>query len=99
MIADDIELARRLYQFVGEHELLEQGSLALSIATFRFVPEELQRRAHGDKAVTDYRNELNARICTASRRGGRAFVSNAQLEGRNMLRARIVNFRTPLSQM
>jgi aromatic-L-amino-acid decarboxylase len=99
MIADDIALAHRLHESVGEQELLEQGSVALSISTFRFVPADLRRRSHGDKAVTEYLNELNARIATALRLSGSAFVSNAHIEDRFMLRACIVNFRTTLADV
>ena len=99
MIADDIELAHRLHEFVGEQELLEQGTVSLSIATFRFVPADLRRRSRGDKAVTDYLNELNARIATALRLSGRAFVSNAHIDDRYLLRACIVNFRTTLADV
>jgi len=99
MIADDIALAHRLHEFVGEQELLEQGSVALSISTFRFVPADLRGRSRGDKAVTDYLNELNARIATALRLSGKAFVSNAHVEDRFMLRACIVNFRTTLDDV
>ena len=99
MIADDIELAHRLHDFVGEQELLEQGTVSLSITTFRFVPADLRERSVGDRAVTDYLNELNARIATALRLSGRAFVSNAHIEDRFMLRACIVNFRTTLADV
>jgi glutamate/tyrosine decarboxylase-like PLP-dependent enzyme len=99
MIADDIELAHRLHEFVGKRELLEQGTIALSISTFRFVPADLRRRSRGDKAVTEYLNELNARIATALRLSGKAFVSNAHIEDRYMLRACIVNFRTTLDDV
>ena len=99
MIADDIELAHRLHEFVGKQELLEQGTVSLSISTFRFVPADLRRRSRGDKAVTDYLDELNARIATALRLSGGAFVSNAHIEDRYMLRACIVNFRTTLADV
>ena len=99
MIADDIALAHRLHEFVGDQELLEQGTVALSISTFRFVPADLRRRSRGDRAVTDYLNELNARIATALRLSGRAFVSNAHIGDRFMLRACIVNFRTTLADV
>ncbi|MFL5484987.1 MAG: pyridoxal phosphate-dependent decarboxylase family protein [Gemmatimonadaceae bacterium] len=100
MIADDIELARRLHDFVGEQELLEQGTLSLSISTFRFVPADLRARAAaGDAKTEDYLNELNARIATALRLSGRAFVSNAHFGDRYMLRACIVNFRTTLADV
>ena len=99
MIADDIELAHRLHDFVGEQELLEQGTVSLSITTFRFVPADLRERSVGDRAVTDYLNELNARIATALRLSRRAFVSNAHIEDRFMLRTCIVNFRTTLADV
>jgi aromatic-L-amino-acid/L-tryptophan decarboxylase len=99
MIADDIELAHRLHEFVGQQELLEQGTISLSISTFRFVPRDLQSRSTGDTTVTDYLNELNARIATSLRLSGRAFVSNAHIEDRFMLRACIVNFRTTLNDV
>ncbi|MEO8580745.1 MAG: aminotransferase class V-fold PLP-dependent enzyme [Gemmatimonadales bacterium] len=97
MIADDIALAEKLHEFVGKQELLEQGTLSLSIATFRYVPTDLRgRSANG---VTEYLNELNARIVTAVRLSGRAFISNAHLGERYMLRACIVNFRTALADV
>jgi len=99
MIADDIELAHRLHDFVGEQELLERGTVSLSIATFRFVPADLRARAKEVGAVTDYLNELNARIATALRLSGRAFVSNAHIGDVYMLRACIVNFRTTLADV
>src|SRR2546423_1983125 len=99
MIADDIELTRRMYDFLGKEALLERGTLSLSIATFRFVPADLRQRSKETGAVTEYLNELNARIATALRLSGRAFVSNAHIGDRYMLRACIVNFRTTLADV
>ena len=99
MISDDIKLARKLHESVGEQYLLEQGTISLSICTFRFVPADLRERASGDKVVTDYLNELNARIATALRLSGRAFVSNAHIGDLYFLRACIVNFRTTLADV
>ena len=99
MIADDIDLAHRMHDFIGEEDELEQGTVALSIATFRYVPADLRARARGDAKVTEYLNELNARIATALRLSGRAFVSNAHIEDRYMLRACIVNFRTGIEDV
>jgi glutamate/tyrosine decarboxylase-like PLP-dependent enzyme len=99
MIADDIELAQRLHEFVGRQKLLEAGTIDLSISTFRYVPADLRPGARGDAKVTEYLNELNARIATALRLSGRAFVSNAHIEDRYMLRACIVNFRTTLADV
>jgi glutamate/tyrosine decarboxylase-like PLP-dependent enzyme len=99
MIADDIKLAHKLHEFVGKQCLLEQGTVSLSICTFRFVPADLRERARGDAAVTEYLNELNARIATALRLSGRAFVSNAHIGDLYFLRACIVNFRTTLADV
>ena len=99
MIADDIELSRRMYDFVGKEPLLEQGTQSLSIATFRFVPANLRKRSMNAGAVTDYLNELNARIATSLRLSGKAFVSNAHIGDRYLLRACIVNFRTTLADV
>ncbi|MEO8192396.1 MAG: aminotransferase class V-fold PLP-dependent enzyme [Gemmatimonadales bacterium] len=99
MIADDMELAHKLYDFIAEQDLLEQGTVSLSIATFRYVPKDLRARSTGDDAVTEYLNELNARIVTAVRLSGQAFISNAHIGDRFMLRACIVNFRTTLADV
>jgi aromatic-L-amino-acid/L-tryptophan decarboxylase len=98
MIADDIELSRRMHEYVGEHKELEQGTQALSITTFRYVPLDLGNPGY-DGEATDYLNELNARIATALRLSGQAFVSNAHFGDVYMLRACIVNFRTTLGDV
>lgn len=98
MIADDIGLARALYELVGRSESLEQGTCSLSITTFRYIPPDLSSK-RGDKEIAEYLNELNARILTAIRLGGRAFLSNAVIDNKFMLRACIVNFRTTLEDV
>jgi aromatic-L-amino-acid decarboxylase len=87
-IGDDIRLAARLHERVAAHPLLEPCTLALSIATFRFVPADLRG---GDDA---YLNRLNEAILDRLQREGQAFVSNAVVRGRYVLRACIVNFNT-----
>ena len=98
MIADEIALAHELHEMIGGHDSLERGTVALSITTFRYVPHDL-RGAPDDGSLTNYLNELNERIVTAVRLSGEAFLSNAVLEGRFMLRACIVNFRTTLKDV
>ena len=44
--------------------------------------------------MSDYLNELNEQLLDAVERGGEAFVSNAVVGGRYLLRACIVNFHT-----
>ena len=73
--------------------ILQLLTQALSIATFRFVPADL-RSSIGEKAIEEYLNRLNEALLDAIQRGGEAFVSNAVVAGRYVLRACIVNFHT-----
>ena len=93
MIADDIELSQALARAVERQADLELITQSLSITTFRYVPPALTQRA-GEPAVADYLNTLNRELLTAIQRGGEAFVSNAVVQGRFVLRACIVNFHT-----
>ena len=93
MIGDDIALARRLHAAVGRHPAIEPISLALSIATFRYVPEDLRAGA-GTERVERYLNALNEALLERIQGSGEAFVSNAVVRGRYVLRACIVNFNT-----
>lgn len=91
MIGDDIRLSKELYNLVSVQPELEPFTQNLSITTFRFVPQGLKR---GDEKGEEYLNQLNTELVTRLQRGGEAFVSNAVLDGRFLLRACIVNFRT-----
>ncbi len=93
MISDDIGLSRALARAVDEHPELRLETQSLSIATFRFVPLELAARLD-EPAVVEYLDTLNRRLLDAIQRGGEAFVSNAVVGGRYLLRACIVNFHT-----
>ena len=90
MIRDDIALARKLHEDVARHEELEAGTCNLSITTFRFAPKSL-RDQPGREA---YLNELNESLLERLQSGGEAFLSNAVVDGRFLLRACVVNFRT-----
>ena len=93
MIADDCRLAERLHARVAAHPELEAATHSLSIATFRYVPPDL-RPAIGDRAVDAYLDTLNGSLLERIQRSGEAFVSNAVVHGRYLLRACIVNFNT-----
>lgn len=93
MIADDIALARRLAAAIEGHPLLELGTRQLSIATFRYIPADLRERRE-EPDVARYLDQLNEALLDAVQRGGEAFVSNAVIRGRYLLRACIVNFHT-----
>ncbi|MEZ4416723.1 MAG: aminotransferase class V-fold PLP-dependent enzyme [Gemmatimonadota bacterium] len=92
-IAEDCALARTIHQQAGEHPDLETYTRSLSIATFRFVPPDLRTRL-GEPDVEATLNELNEQILAAVNHDGRAFLSNAVVRGRFLLRACVVNFRT-----
>jgi glutamate/tyrosine decarboxylase-like PLP-dependent enzyme len=92
-IGDDIGLAARLHDRVSAHPQLEPCTCALSITTFRFVPKDLRASA-GDAAIETYLNRLNQAILDRLQREGQAFVSNAVVRGRYVLRACVVNFNT-----
>lgn len=93
MIGDDIALARALFERFDADPRFEAATLSLSIATFRYVPDEFRGRA-GDPAVEEYLNTLNRALQARLETSGELFVSNAVVEGRYLLRACIVNFRT-----
>jgi glutamate/tyrosine decarboxylase-like PLP-dependent enzyme len=98
MIGDDMLLARHLHELVTRHPELEAVSQSLSITTFRYVPPDL--RAHvGFAPVERYLNELNQAVLTAVEKGGEAFLSNALVDGRFLLRACVVNFHTSLGDI
>lgn len=86
-ISEDISLASYLGELVSnadDFELL--APVELSICCFRYVP----RAGMSDADL----NQLNERIMALVQKGGRAYVSNATVNGRFALRACITNFRT-----
>lgn len=93
MIADDIRLAERLFELAGEHEEIEAITRELSITTFRYVPADLRPRT-GSEDTEAYLNQLNEELLERIQCSGEAFVSNAIVHGRYVLRACIVNFNT-----
>jgi glutamate/tyrosine decarboxylase-like PLP-dependent enzyme len=93
MIADDIRLSRAMADHVAHHPDLELVTQDLSITTFRYVPGDLRARV-GDDVVERHLDVLNRELLDRLQRGGDAFVSNAVIRGRYVLRACIVNFHT-----
>jgi aromatic-L-amino-acid decarboxylase len=96
MIADDMRLSRAMAGAVGRHAELELVTQELSITTFRYVPADLRTRI-GEDAVERHLDALNRELLDRMQRGGDAFVSNAVIRGRYVLRACIVNFHTSLA--
>jgi glutamate/tyrosine decarboxylase-like PLP-dependent enzyme len=96
MISQDIRLSREMYRQIEAHPELEAITQHLSITTFRYVPLDLPIR----KELTEtYLNQLNTALLDALQKGGEAFVSNAVLGNKFVLRACIVNFKTSLADI
>jgi aromatic-L-amino-acid/L-tryptophan decarboxylase len=98
MIQDDISLAHYLYELAAAHPELETFTHHLSITTLRYVPEEL-RPGLGSAAVEEYLNQLNQRLLAEIEKSGEAFLSNAVVDGKFVLRSCIVNFRASTADM
>jgi glutamate/tyrosine decarboxylase-like PLP-dependent enzyme len=93
MIAEDIRLSRALADAVTQCDALELVTQDLSITTFRYVPPDLRVNL-AQEQVERHVDALNRRLLDRLQRGGEVFVSNAIVDGRYVLRACIVNFRT-----
>ncbi len=93
MISEDIRLSRAMADAVRGHDELELVTQALSITTFRYVPRGLRPRI-GEREAERYLDALNRRVLDRLQHGGEAFVSNAVVANRFLLRACIVNFHT-----
>jgi aromatic-L-amino-acid/L-tryptophan decarboxylase len=91
MLADDIQLAKRLYELVAKQPELEPFTHSLSITTFRYVPRDLKSRS---EKIEEYLNQLNIELLTRLQNSGEAYISNAVIDDKFALRACIVNFRT-----
>lgn len=90
-IAHDVALARYMGERAAERPELElSAAVVLSICCFRYVPPDLPASPGRQK----YLDALNERIMTEIQLDGRVLCSNAVLNGRFVLRACIVNFRT-----
>ncbi len=96
MISDDISLSRKLFEQVKLYPELEPLTQSLSIATFRFVPADLDRKG-ADLNV--YLDKLNRDLLDRLQNSGEVYLSNAVIDGKFALRACIVNFRTSLDDI
>jgi len=99
-VSEDISLAVYLGQIVAQSSDFELlAPVELSICCFRYVPPALARGlASGTETerVTINRrlDQLNETIMSRVQTGGRAYLSNATVNGHFALRACITNFRT-----
>jgi glutamate/tyrosine decarboxylase-like PLP-dependent enzyme len=98
MIGDDIRLSQAMADAVRRHAELEFITQGLSITTFRFVPADVRADA-ATRETERYLDALNRELLDRLQRGGEAFVSNAVVGGRYVLRACVVNFHTSLADV
>jgi aromatic-L-amino-acid/L-tryptophan decarboxylase len=95
-IAHDVELAKYLHRRTEERPEFEpMAPTVLSICCFRYVPTDLTDGPRRE----EYLDLLNERLMTEIQMDGRVYPSNAVLDGRFVLRACIVNFRTEAEEM
>ncbi|WNH12503.1 pyridoxal phosphate-dependent decarboxylase family protein [Thalassobellus suaedae] len=87
LISEDIALSEMLFDLADKHPELEAVSQNLSIATFRYIPMEINKDS-------GYLNPLNEALLNELQAGGDVFLSNAIVNKHYCLRACIVNFRT-----
>jgi aromatic-L-amino-acid/L-tryptophan decarboxylase len=97
-IADDIALAEEAFELFDAHPEFEAVTRNLSICTFRYVPDVL-RDGVGSGDTEALLNLLNQNLLGAIENDGRAFLSNAVVDGKYLLRMCIVNFRTSLEDI
>jgi aromatic-L-amino-acid decarboxylase len=96
LLSQDITLAQELFRCIALYPELEACTTSLSITTFRYRPTDLKS---GDEEAELYLSRLNHELLTRLQQGGEAYVSNAVLDGKFVLRACIVNFRTTLEDI
>ena len=96
MLSDDIRLSRELFERILKHPALQAFTQSLSIATFRYVPTDLDLVG---EEVERYLDELNRELLTRLQNSGEAYLSNAVIDGKFALRACIVNFGTSLADV
>ncbi len=92
-MTENIGVAQALYRAAEAHPELEAVTQALSITTLRYVPRDL-RSIRESAPVAEYLNKLNTEVLDRLQRGGEAFLTNAVVDGRFLLRACVVNFRS-----
>ncbi|HEX5602390.1 MAG TPA: pyridoxal-dependent decarboxylase [Pyrinomonadaceae bacterium] len=86
-ISEDMALAAYLGGLVSSaHDFELLAPVELSICCFRYVPDRSMSDAELDR--------VNERVMEMVQKGGRAYLSNATVNGKFALRACITNFRT-----
>ncbi len=90
LIREDISLSKYFAELAEQHSELEPVTQNLSIATLRYIPQNLEVK--GEKRA-EYLNTLNEALVNGLQAGGELFLSNAIIDEKYCMRACIVNFR------
>jgi len=91
LIREDISLSKYFAELAEQHSELEPVTQNLSIATLRYIPQNIEVK--GEKRA-EYLNTLNEALVNGLQAGGELFLSNAIIDEKYCMRACIVNFRT-----
>ncbi|MEH1006797.1 pyridoxal-dependent decarboxylase [Winogradskyella sp. ECml5-4] len=91
LIREDISLSKYFAELAEQHSELEPVTHNLSIATLRYIPQNLEVK--GEKRA-EYLNTLNEALVNGLQAEGELFLSNAIIDEKYCMRACIVNFRT-----
>jgi glutamate/tyrosine decarboxylase-like PLP-dependent enzyme len=92
-VSNDIALAAYLGELVlGAEDFELLGPVELSICCFRYIPA-------GWKTTDPRLDQLNERVMSRVQTSGRAYLSNATVNGHFALRACVTNFRTTKSDI
>jgi len=96
LVLDDLALSRVLFKVIRTYRELEPGTQDQLSTTFRFVPLDLKG---APDAIEPYLDRLNAALVERLQSIGGAFLYEAVVDGKYMLRACIVNFRATLADV
>jgi glutamate/tyrosine decarboxylase-like PLP-dependent enzyme len=91
-LEEKLMLAKYFHQEVQKLGFEVGPEPELSVVTYRYVPKK------GDKSSEEQEttNDFNKRLVEAVQNDGRVFISSTMLDGKFILRAAILSFRTHL---
>ena len=90
-LAEKMKLARFFYEQIKSTPGFEVGPYPdLSIVVYRYLPE---------RARQDDTDEFNHRLMQAIQKDGRIFISSTRIDGKLVLRAAILSYRTHLDEV
>jgi aromatic-L-amino-acid/L-tryptophan decarboxylase len=90
-LAEKMKLARLFYEQIKSTPGFEVGPYPdLSIVVYRYIPKQARQ---------DDADEFNHRLMQAIQKDGRIFISSTRVDGKLVLRAAILSYRTHLDEV